>query len=135
MQHFIGDNMPAPYSSDLRARVTAAVAAGASARSAAGRFGVSIGTAVRWAQRWRAEGHAQARAMGGDHRSRLAAHREIVLELVGRQPDLTLGELRRTLAAEHGITVGLTSLWRFLRAQKITRKKRAFTPPSRMVPT
>jgi transposase len=126
--------MPAPYSRDLRERVTA-VAAGASARSAAGRFGVSIGTAIRWAQRWRAEGQAQARAMGGDHRSRLGAHRGTVLELVGTQPDLTLEEIRRTLAAQHGITVGLTTRWRFLAHQKITRKKRASLPPSRIAPT
>ena len=81
-QHIVGGDMPAPYSQDLRGRVAAAVAEGASARSAAGRFGVSISTAIRWAQRWRAEGHAQARAMGGDHRSRLLEHRDPVLELV-----------------------------------------------------
>jgi transposase len=127
--------MPAPYSRDLRERVMAAVAAGASARSAAERFGVSIGTAIRWAQRWRAEGHAEARAMGGDHRSRLIEHRTTVLELVARQPDLTLQEIRGALAAQHGITVGLSSVWRFLRAQKITRKKRASMPPRRIAPT
>lgn len=127
--------MPAPYSGDLRARVAAAVAAGASARTAAGRFGVSVSTAIRWAQRWRAEGHAQARAMGGDHRSRLGGHRGAVLELVATQPDRSLQEIRGALAAKHGITIGLTSVWRFLRAQNITLKKRACTPPSRTAPT
>jgi transposase len=127
--------MPAPYSGDLRDRVAAAVAAGASVRATAGRFGVSISTAIRWAQRLRAEGHAQARAMGGDHRSRLAEHRTAVLELVAQQPDLTLQEMRGALAAGLGVTVGLTSLWRFLKAQKITLKKRAYTPPSRIAPT
>jgi transposase len=127
--------MPAPYSGDLRDRVAAAVAAGASVRAMAGRFGVSISTAIRWAQRLRAEGHAQARAMGGDHRSRLAEHRTAVLELVAQQPDLTLQEMRGALAAGLGVTVGLTSLWRFLKAQKITLKKRAYTPPSRIAPT
>jgi len=130
----LGDDMPAPYSGDLRDRVAAAVAAGASARSAAGRFGVSVSTALRWAQRWRAEGHAAPRAMGGDHRSRLLEHRTAVVELVAQQPDLTLQEIRGALAAGHGISVGLTSLWRFLRAQNITLKKRAYTPPSRIAP-
>jgi hypothetical protein len=46
------------------------------------------------------------------------------LELVAQQPDLTLQEIRSALAAR-GITVGLTSLWRFLRAQKITLKKKS----------
>ena len=131
----LGDDMPAPYSGDLRDRVVAAVGAGASARSAAGRFGVSVSTAIRWAQRLRMEGHAQPRAMGGDHRSRLVEHRAAVLELLAQRPDLTLQELRGVLAVGHGITVGLTSLWRFLRAQQITLKKRACMPPSRIAPT
>jgi transposase len=72
--------------------------------------------------------------MGGDHRSRLVEHRVAVLELVARQPDLTLQEIRATLATGHGISVGLTSLWRFLKAPKITLKKRACTPPSGIAP-
>jgi hypothetical protein len=43
----LGDDMPAPYSGDLRQRVAAAVAEGAFARSAAGRFGISVSTAIR----------------------------------------------------------------------------------------
>jgi transposase len=72
--------------------------------------------------------------MGGDHRSRLVEHRRTVLQLVAKQPDLTLQEIRSALATEHGISVGLTSLWRFLKAQKITLKKRAYTPPSGIAP-
>ena len=131
----LGGDMPAPYSGDVRERVAAAVGAGASARSAAGRFGISVSTAIGWAQRLRTEGHVQPRAMGGDHRSRLVEHRPAVLELLARQPDLTLQELRSALAVGHGITVGLTRLWRFLRAQQITLKKRASMPPSRIAPT
>jgi exopolysaccharide biosynthesis polyprenyl glycosylphosphotransferase len=52
----LGDDMPAPYSGDLRQRVADAVPDGASARSAAGRFGISVSTAIRWVQPWRAEG-------------------------------------------------------------------------------
>jgi transposase len=96
---WLGDDMPAPYSGDLRQRV-----------AAAGRFGISVITAIRWAQRWQAEGHAEARAMGGDQRSGLREHRGTVLDLVARQPDLTLQEIRGALAVQHGITVGLTTL-------------------------
>jgi transposase len=126
--------MAAPYSQDLRERVAGAVAAGTSARAAARRFGVSVSTAIRWAQRWRAEGHAKARAMGGDQRSRLRAHRAIALELLARQPDLTLEEMRQSLAAV-GIGVGLSTVWRFVTAHKLTRKKRPCMRPSRSVPT
>ena len=129
----LGRDVPAPYSGGLRARVAAAVAGGASARAAAGRFGVSVSTAVRWAQRFRTEGHAEPRAMGGDHRSRLPEHRAAVAELLARQPDLTLQEIRSALTGR-GISVGLTSLWRFLKAQNITLKKRVSMPPSRTAP-
>jgi transposase len=126
--------MPAPYSQDLRERVAGAIACGLSARAAARRFDISDSTAIRWAQRWRGEGHAQARAMGGDHRSRLKEHRAFLLELIAREPDLTLREIRGALAA-HGIAVGLMTVWRFLAAHKLTRKKRASMPPSRNAPT
>jgi transposase len=115
--------MSAPYSQDLRDRVTAAVASGSSARAAAERFGVSESTAIRWAQRWRAEGEARARPMGGDHRSRLSGHREAVLTLIAHQPDLTLAEIRAELAARHGLAVGQTTIWRFFERHGITVKK------------
>ncbi len=115
--------MPAPYSQDLRDRVACAVSGGSSARGAAKRFG--IGTAVRWAQRLRAEGHTKARAMGGDHRSRLTGHREAVLTLIAHQPDLTLEEIRSALIERHAITVGRGTVWRFLKAHTLTLKKKS----------
>ena len=54
--------------------------------------------------------------------------------LLAKQPDLTLQEIRGALAG-HGISIGLSSLWRFLKAQNITLKKRASMPPSRTAPT
>ena len=127
--------MPAPYSQDLRDRVVSAVSSGSSARGAARRFGIGIGTAVRWAQRLRAEGHARARAMGGDHRSRLTGHREAVLTLIAHQPDLTLEEIRGALIERHAITVGRGTVSRFLKSHNITLKKKVCTPPSSSVLT
>ena len=114
--------MPGPYSQDLRDRVASAIAGGSSACAAAKRFRISESTAVRWAQRLSAEGHAEARAMGGDRRSRLTGHRATVLTLIAHQPDLTLAEIRAELAERHGICVGLGTVWRFLAAQGITLK-------------
>jgi transposase len=122
--------MPAPYSQDLRERVIGFMALGGSARGAAMRFDISVSSAIRWAQRWRAEGHARPRAMGGDRRSRLSEHRARVLQLIAQQPDLTLQEIRSALAA-CGITVALSTVHRFLAAQNLTLKKRAYTRPSR----
>ncbi len=129
----LGGDMPAPYSQDLRERVAGAIAQGVSARAAARRFDISVSTAIRWAQRWRGEGHVQARAMGGDHRSRLKEHRAFLLELIAKEPDLTLREMRSALAAR-GVTVGLMTVWRLLAAHKLTLKKRPSTPPSRNAP-
>jgi transposase len=122
--------MPAPYSQDLRERVIGFMALGGSARAAAVRFDISVSSALRWAQRWRAEGHARPRAMGGDRRSRLSEHRARVLQLVAQQPDLTLQEIRSALAA-WGVIVGLSTVHRFLGAQNLTLKKRAYMRPSR----
>src|SRR3954463_2651138 len=69
-------------SQDLRDRVASANSGGSSARAAAKRFSISESTAIRWAQRLSAEGHAKARAKGGDRRSRLTEHRVTVLTLV-----------------------------------------------------
>src|SRR5215210_1313508 len=123
--------VPAPYSQDLRQRVIGFMALGGSAQAAAARFDVSVSSAIRWAQRWRAEGHARPRAMGGDRRSRLGEYRARVLQLVARQPDLTLQEIRSALAASCGISVGLSTVHRFLGAHKLTLKKRPCTRPSR----
>jgi transposase len=126
--------MPAPYSQDLRERVIGFMALGGSARAAAIRFEVSISSALRWAQRWRAEGHARPRARGGDRRSRLGEHGARVLQLVAQQPDLTLREIRSALAASCGITVGLSTVYRFLGAHNLTLKKRPCTRPSKTAP-
>jgi transposase len=111
------------------------MALGGSARSAAARFDISVSSASRWAQRWRAEGQARPRAMGGDRRCRLGEHRAKVLQLVARQPDLTLEEIRGALAAACGITVGLSTVHRFLAVHKLTRKKRPCTQPNRTART
>jgi transposase len=123
--------MPAPYSQDLRERVIGFMALGGGARGAATRFDVSVSSATRWAQRWRAEGHARPRAMGGDRRCRLSEHSATVLQMVAWQPDLTLQEIRSALAVSCGITVGLSTVHRFLRAHNVTLKKRPCTRPSR----
>jgi transposase len=123
--------MPAPYSQDLRQRVIGFMALGGSARAAAARFDVSVSSTTRWVQRWRAEGHARPRAMGGERRCRLREHSAKVLQLVARQPDLTLQEIRSALAVSCGITVGLSTVHRFLRAHNVTLKKRPCTRPSK----
>lgn len=127
--------MSKALSVDLRERVVRAVSEGASCRAAATRFGVSASSAIRWCARQRETGSIAPGALGGDRRSgRIEAHAVLILQEVGRTPDLTLGELKTALAAS-GVTAGIATLWRFLGRHGITLKKRRRTLPSRTVPT
>ena len=124
-----------PLSCDLRDRALAAVDAGISRRAAAERFGVSAASVIRWDQLRRLQGHARPRPQGGDKSShRIEAHAEVILGAIKRQPDITLNELR-VLLAEGGVSVAISTLWRFFERHEITLKKRPGMQRSRSVPT
>ena len=127
--------MSKALSLDLRSRVLAAIAAGSSCRQAAARFGVSASSAIRWRALEREHGDAKPKALGGDRRSgRIEAHAVLILSLLKETPDITLEELRTTLA-EKGVIVGYGTLWRFFERRQITRKKRLRMPPSKSART
>jgi transposase len=126
--------MARAYSEDLRQRVVQDVEAGASRRAVAARYRVSVSFAVKLVRRWRAAGTLAPRRMGGGKLHALAPHLELVRRLLAEAPDLTLEELRARLA-EAGVQVGRSSVDRFLRAHKLTRKKRPPMRPSRTVST
>jgi len=123
--------MGKPLSVDLRVRVVKAISEGMSRRQAAARFGVSAASAIRWQSLAERVGDAAPKPQGGDRRSdRVEAQRAVILELVEAVPDITLAELRSRLA-ETGVSVSVTSLWRFFQRHQITLKKSRRTPPSR----
>lgn len=123
--------MGKPLSIDLRVRVLKAISEGMSRRGAAARFGVSAASAIRWQGLAERVGDATPRPQGGDRRShRVEAQRAQILELVDAVPDITLAELRSRLA-ETGVSVSVTSLWRFFQRHQITLKKSRRTLPSR----
>ena len=122
--------MTRPYSVDLRERVVRAVEAGLSRRAAARRFEVSVSFVIKLMQRWRREGSVEPERYGGWKRPALAAHAERVHDLLRREPDLTIAELRSRLAAA-AIQVSPAAISRFLTAAGLTRKKRPSTRPSR----
>ena len=126
--------MAAPYSSDLRERVVAAIAAGVSCCAAAGVFQVSASSAVRWAQRVRDSGNCAAKRTGGDVRSRrIEAHKDWLLALMDAEPDLTLEEIRGRRLAEKSSKASVSMVWRFFRRHGISFKKRRCTPANRIV--
>ena len=116
--------MSKALSLDLRVRVLAAVTDGASHRAATLRFGVSAASVSRWRRRTAAHGDPGPKALGGDRRSgRIEQHREQILGALADQPDLTMEELRRTLAVR-GLRFGFGTLHRFLVRHRMTCKKK-----------
>jgi len=110
-------------SEDLRSRVVAEVAAGSSRRKAAARFKVSIASAVRWVQLHAQTGAVSPRRRGGKSRSPLEPHAAWLLDLVAREPDLTLEEIRARIAECLGIETSLWSVHRFFRRHAVSFKK------------
>ena len=115
--------MVKPLSLDLRKRIVAAVAGGMSRRKAAERFGVSPASAVRYCALDAKQGDAPPRPQGGDrHSHKIEAHADFILDAVARKSDVTLVELR-ALLAQKGVSVAVSTLWRFFNRRRITFKK------------
>jgi transposase len=112
-------------SDDLRKRVVDAVVEGGMSRNAAAkRFGVSIASAIRWVCRFHATGEISPAPTGGDQRSdRIEAHRDYLLGLIRRQPDITQLEIQERLIANCGERFSSSVIWRFFDRHGITFKK------------
>jgi transposase len=110
------------YSNDLRERIVAAVERGEhSIRQIAHLFSVSLSFVVRLLQRQRQSGSVQPRPHAGGPTPVLDdAAQARLLELVRKQPDATLAELRDRL----GIDCSLMTIARVLQRHQITRKKK-----------
>jgi transposase len=65
----------------------------------------------------------------------LDAHETFILGVLQEKPDTTLEEMVERLAAERGVRVVWTAVWKFLDRRGQTHKKRLPTPASRSVPT
>ena len=115
--------MPKPYSNDLRSRVIEAMEEGATREEAAERHRLSLSSVGRFLRLKRETGTVSGAKFGGCKPYALAAHEAIVRRLLAEQPDMTLAELRATLA-KRKIRVGQTSIFRFLRHIKLTFKKK-----------
>ena len=73
-----------------------------------------------------------ARPQGRARRSKLDPYETFLRTLIDEKVDITLEEMRARLQEEHGLTVGLGTLWAFLDARDLTYKKRRPTPQSRI---
>jgi len=100
------------------------VLAGESCRKVEATFKLSVAAVVKWSQRARRTGSVAPGKMGGHRRPILEPHREFVLARLKDRPETTLLEMRELLVAERGVRVSLDTIWRFLRAERQTYKKR-----------
>jgi transposase len=112
-----------PYSEDVRSLVVGEVAAGASRRAAARRFKVGISSAIRWVDRHAETGSVGRKPREGKSRSPLEAQAVWLLDLVNKEPDLTLAEIEGRLLTERGVRTSDSSIDRFFKRHKISFKK------------
>lgn len=118
------------YSMDLRERVLALYDEGLKTKQVAQRLKVCPAWARRIKQ-WRNEGKSIApRAVGGSKPKLDENARSELSRFVEEQPDATLEELRRRIAAELNISISIGALWETLRVMKLSLKKSRCTPPS-----
>jgi hypothetical protein len=118
--------MPAPLSTDLRARVVAAWEAGEGTQpEIAKRFNVGEASLRRWLAKKRKTGELLAKVPDRVGTRLLDAAGETILRgLVRTHPDATEAELVDYLAAEADIVVSRPTVNRCLQRMSLTRKKR-----------
>ena len=79
--------MAKPYSEDLRRRVVGTIEGGTTIPEAAEQCGVSISSVVRFLKLHRETGSVESAKFGGYKDFALAAHEDLVRQLVSEQPD------------------------------------------------
>ena len=113
-----------PYPDEFRVLVVEQVEAGSSRRAAGQRLRVSAATAVRWAEHKRRTGRAERGPSQRKARSPLEAHAGWLLELVDREPDLTLDQIVERLAVELAVQTSRSAVDRFFHRHGISFKKK-----------
>jgi transposase len=127
--------MGRPYSVDLRERVVKAVEAeGLSRREAAARFSLGISTVIHWVHRFRTTGGVAPGQMGGHKPRKISGEHRAWLRQRCLDKDFTLRGLVAELGAR-GLTVDYRSVWEFVHAEKLSYKKRRWSPASGTAPT
>ena len=91
--------MAKPFSEDLRGRVVVAIEGGATIPEAAEHCEVSVSSVGRFLRLYRETGIISSAKFGGYKDFTLAAHEDLVRQLVAEQPDITLAKLEARSAS------------------------------------
>lgn len=113
-----------PYPDEFRMLVVEQVEAGSSRRAAGQRLKVSAATAVRWTDQKRRTGRVAREVLPRKARSPLEAQAAWLLELVNREPDLTLDQIVVRVAEGLGVKTSRSALDRFFHRHGISFKKK-----------
>lgn len=115
--------MAKPYSGDLRESVVRAVRSGRSCAEVAEIFRISKRSVERYIALWKSSGHVASHAKFGGHmKPILEKHASDVEALIKEEPDATLEDLKKALAARR-VKVGTTTIFRFLKRLGYSNKK------------
>jgi transposase len=111
---------------DLRLRMVRGIASGKSRREVATQFEVAPSTAVRVQSRFAATGSVDPAKQGRPEGSgKLGPYREVILDKVKTQPDITMPDLAAWLETAHGVTADPSNLSKLLCRHGFTYKKNA----------
>lgn len=113
-----------PYPDEFRVLLVEQVEAGSSRRAAGQRLRVSAATAVRWAQHKVQTGRAELGPVKRRPRSPLEMQADWLLELVAREPDLTLDQIVIRLAEALQVKASRSAVDRFFHRHAISFKKK-----------
>ena len=120
------------YGQDLRDRV---LNSPGSIAEVAARFGVSRSYVARARSRRRYLGEDTPGAQCGHVPLKLADLAQALIDPVAADNDQTLEQLCQWVEAEHGVQVGVTTMWKTLGRLGLSLKKRPRMRPSSNVPT
>lgn len=120
------------YSQDLRSRVLASDEL--SARQAAARFQVSVSYVIKARQRRDRTGEIGTLPRGTHRQPALIPHHAAIAAQIECHPSITLADLRAWLSAEHGLSIGITTVWSTVRQLGLTLKKSRSEPRNRRAP-
>jgi transposase len=119
---------------DLRDRAIRAVEVeGLSRRAAAARFEIGVSTVITWVRRFRDTGSARPGRMGGHKPRKICGDHRTWLVARCRERDFTLRGLVGELG-ERGVAVDYRSVWEFVHAEKLSYKKRRWSPANGTAP-
>jgi transposase len=120
------------YGQDLRDRV---LRAEGSIREVAARFGVSHSYVSRARSRRRRLGEETPGVQCSHRLLKLTGFEQVLIDKVNAVNDLTLKQLCAWLEAEHGMRVGISTLWKTLARLNLSLKKSRSMHPSKRART